>query len=977
MKRKRREANAFFSRPDRYAFWVTATLAFIVYVYTLAPTVTLEDSGELAVAADYLGVPHPPGYPIWTMLAWLFQAVFGFVTYHGQPNPAWAVGLMSAVSGAAAVGLLALMVSRSGADLLGSLKPPSHPLICPAAGVLAGLLLAFSPVLWSQSVIVEVYSLNTLFLTAIMVLTYRTLRLPPDNKRLLTLAFVFGLGLTNHHALLFIAPPLLTGLWFYDRRLGRDCLAVLVSAAAVLLVVKARGMGGPPLTPALRLERTVIIGMAVMLAAVPIALFCLERKLLTEWRRVLLLGLFIALGLSFYAYMPIASSRNPPMNWGYSRTWNGFLHSITRGQYEKIRPVANLIATFKDPGLFLRQLHTFVTDPASTSSVVAQFTLPISVLACVPLLFVPGTDRRDRRWLTITGMAFLSFTVLFIVFQKPLLDLQTVFVARVQHIQAHAVFALWLGYGAILVCACLGRQGVPGKWAAAVMACLAVVLPVVPIVRNAVDQELIRTLGGAEQNGHDFGWQFGAGQLRGAAGIRDILPEHEQHTYPDPTYPPPMETNAIFFGGTDPGRFVPTYMIFSAKVRPDVYLITQNALADNTYMSVMRDLYGHEIWIPSETDSAGAFREYVGDVRAGKRSSTNIRIDPTGRIQVQGAGAVMQINGILARMIFEKNKSSHAFYVEESYPIPWMYSYLEPHGLIMKINTEPVSNLSVTCRADDRAFWDWYTARLMGDPKFLRDAVARKTFAKLRSAIAGLYAARGLLPEAEYAFKQALQLHPSNSEASARLASLYVRLHRFAEAGWLIQKQLALDPNNTRATALLVEIEATQALNKRRVAIEKMLRDKKADINQALELIVLYHRLRMARRFDQLVTGMLQDSKLPAQVYPQMAQTFASIRRPDLVCTALTQYLKQEPGNTGGWMDLAAAQAAAHRPEEALASLARAIELGGDRVRRSIRRDKRFTPLQQIAEFQRLAAVNKPGRNSSELTAGLGLPFQQ
>jgi len=52
--------------------------------------------------------------------------------------------------------------------------------------------------------------------------------------------------------------------------------------------------------------------------------------------------------------------------------------------------------------------------------------------------------------------------------------------------------------------------------------------------------------------------------------------------------------------GHRPRRFVPTYMIYCAKVRPDTFLITQNALADNTYMSVMRDLYGDVIWIPSQ-----------------------------------------------------------------------------------------------------------------------------------------------------------------------------------------------------------------------------------------------------------------------------------------------------------------------------------------------------------------------------------------
>ena len=72
-----------------------------------------------------------------------------------------------------------------------------------------------------------------------------------------------------------------------------------------------------------------------------------------------------------------------------------------------------------------------------------------------------------------------------------------------------------------------------------------------------------------------------------------------------------MKPHSIFFGGTDPGRFVPTYMIYSANFRPDVYLITQNALADDTYMSVERDLYGDEIWIPSKEDSAESFQVYV------------------------------------------------------------------------------------------------------------------------------------------------------------------------------------------------------------------------------------------------------------------------------------------------------------------------------------------------------------------------------
>src|SRR5438552_3977111 len=90
--------------------WITALIAtvivFIGYFYTLAPDVTLEDSGELAVGSFYAGVPHPPGYPVWTIYTWLFTVLFPF------SNIAWRVALSSAVAGAVSCGLLGLIVSR-------------------------------------------------------------------------------------------------------------------------------------------------------------------------------------------------------------------------------------------------------------------------------------------------------------------------------------------------------------------------------------------------------------------------------------------------------------------------------------------------------------------------------------------------------------------------------------------------------------------------------------------------------------------------------------------------------------------------------------------------------------------------------------------------------------------------------------------------------------------------------------------------
>src|SRR5687767_290192 len=75
---------------DWLTLGVTTLLVFVGYMLTLAPDMTLEDSGELAVASMYAGVPHPPGYPVWTVYTWVFTKILPF------SNIAWRVGVSSA-----------------------------------------------------------------------------------------------------------------------------------------------------------------------------------------------------------------------------------------------------------------------------------------------------------------------------------------------------------------------------------------------------------------------------------------------------------------------------------------------------------------------------------------------------------------------------------------------------------------------------------------------------------------------------------------------------------------------------------------------------------------------------------------------------------------------------------------------------------------------------------------------------------------
>ena len=196
-------------------------VALVVYLLTLAPSITWAhngaDSGELAAAAAGLGVPHPPGYPTWTLLAWLFaQLPVGELGRR--------VALLSALSAAATVAVVVWLVQA-----LWPRQPGRR-----AAALLAGLTLAFQFTFWSQAILVEVYALHTLFVALICALT-----LPQVGKRparLRTAAFLFGLGLGNHLSLIFVAPWLLLNMRRPWGRAWRDLGNLLCFCLAGLAV---------------------------------------------------------------------------------------------------------------------------------------------------------------------------------------------------------------------------------------------------------------------------------------------------------------------------------------------------------------------------------------------------------------------------------------------------------------------------------------------------------------------------------------------------------------------------------------------------------------------------------------------------------------------------------------------------------------------------------------------------------------------
>ncbi|HEV7476122.1 MAG TPA: DUF2723 domain-containing protein [Burkholderiales bacterium] len=172
--------------------WATAgalaAALFVLYAASAPRGVALEDDGLFVLSSYFLGIEHPPGYPLHTLLGRLFTLLpVGSVAYR--------VHLLSALFGAAACGML-WMCART----LVEGRAPAY---------VAALGLGLMPVFWSQSVIAEVYTLNAFFFVLLIWLGLRA-----SAGLLYWIALVFGLSLSNHWPLMgLVFPAFLILLW--------------------------------------------------------------------------------------------------------------------------------------------------------------------------------------------------------------------------------------------------------------------------------------------------------------------------------------------------------------------------------------------------------------------------------------------------------------------------------------------------------------------------------------------------------------------------------------------------------------------------------------------------------------------------------------------------------------------------------------------------------------------------------------------
>ena len=249
-------------------------LPLMIYTLTVNPTVSFTDSGELSAVCSTLGIAHPTGYPLFTLIGFLWLKLPLPISNVQSLNIM--VSLFTAISSYFLFNSFLLIFKKFNAKL----KMPASDFFVYNIAIAGSLAYSFALTVWQQSTSVEVYSLHLLLMNVVIFYALKGhFESNFQNKFYIIASLFLGLSFANHLTTILIVPALIY-LYFSNGTLG---LSISV-------------------------ERLKYFGI---------------------------MALFVLLGLSVYMYLPLRSMTEPEFNWGMvHRSFDKFMYHIQGKQYQ-------------------------------------------------------------------------------------------------------------------------------------------------------------------------------------------------------------------------------------------------------------------------------------------------------------------------------------------------------------------------------------------------------------------------------------------------------------------------------------------------------------------------------------------------------------------------------------------------------------------------------------------------------------------
>jgi hypothetical protein len=321
------------AHPPYRAALLLSLVVLAGYLLSLAPSVTFWDAGEFIAAMKTLGIPHPPGTPLFVMMGHVWGMVFPFGEFAFRTN------LLSALFGAAGAGCWFLVLHEAAGSTLADADEPTRSRLATAAAAAGALIAAFGFTNWLSSNETEVYAVATFTIAAVcwLLLRWRAARGSPQApKYLLMVAYLLGIAIGNHLLGLLVGPAAVAfvivelrhrpGVDPATRRHEWGDAAVLSGLWALLTGIGLGNWG------------IIALGVLIFVAALGYA------ARTGELGFGLLMLVIALVGVTPYLYLYIRSGQFPIINEAAPATWDALVAVMRRAQYEFRTP-------FDDPTL--------------------------------------------------------------------------------------------------------------------------------------------------------------------------------------------------------------------------------------------------------------------------------------------------------------------------------------------------------------------------------------------------------------------------------------------------------------------------------------------------------------------------------------------------------------------------------------------------------------------------------------------------
>ena len=307
-------------KKDPINVWLSALVflfVFLVYLYCMAPTVSFWDCGEFIACSYILGIPHPPGTPLFVLIGRVFTLLPLFSSIAPRVN------FISVLFSSVTVWLSYLLIVRIAGHFFKGKESSGWSRIATYVGGVSGsLFLGFSSIYWSNSVEAEVYGVAMLLmvLIAYLGLLWWERRGEPKADRYLVLIGFLGIISTGIHMTVYIIMPAIFLLVILSDKSRLKDIRFWASGIILSLVMFT-------LVPFL---------VSLVIALILSFIFWQLNPHSRGWNFIFALIVFAAIGYTVQLYIPIRSALEPAIDENDPRDWKSFKYFLERKQYGQV-----------------------------------------------------------------------------------------------------------------------------------------------------------------------------------------------------------------------------------------------------------------------------------------------------------------------------------------------------------------------------------------------------------------------------------------------------------------------------------------------------------------------------------------------------------------------------------------------------------------------------------------------------------------